>query len=233
MRSEFRTFGAAACPDFRTPDVVAASRRPDFRSESQRRSLSGTAVAFAPGNVMHAKQGGTHGTLQQTGRCRPPSISEGKRIRRRGRGRSSRPAGTGESRARPARGRISLQPAGQRHRPEAERAARRRLSRRRRAGRAAEARQARSRAAPGPTATSSASRPSARTRAFRSATTPTTTPSIAPATTRASTAEAGGQQIWGQATQNLPQYMLRVDDKGDIYAEGVDELLYGRLSNVL
>jgi len=45
--------------------------------------------------------------------------------------------------------------------------------------------------------------------------------------------EAGGQQIWGQATQNLPQYLLRVDDKGDIYAEGVDELLYGRLSNVL
>ena len=45
--------------------------------------------------------------------------------------------------------------------------------------------------------------------------------------------EAGGLQIWGQATQNLPQYALRVDDKGDIYAEGVDELLYGRLSNVL
>jgi len=45
--------------------------------------------------------------------------------------------------------------------------------------------------------------------------------------------EAGGQQIWGQATQNLPQYMLRVDANGDIYAEGVDELLYGRLSNVL
>ena len=45
--------------------------------------------------------------------------------------------------------------------------------------------------------------------------------------------EKGGQQIWGQATQNLPQYMLRVDDKGDIYAEGVDELIYGRLSNVL
>jgi arsenite oxidase small subunit len=45
--------------------------------------------------------------------------------------------------------------------------------------------------------------------------------------------EAGGQQTWGQATQNLPQYMLRVDDKGDIYAEGVDELLYGRLSNVI
>jgi len=45
--------------------------------------------------------------------------------------------------------------------------------------------------------------------------------------------EKGGQQIWGQATQNLPQYILRVDAKGDIYAEGVDELLYGRLSNVL
>lgn len=45
--------------------------------------------------------------------------------------------------------------------------------------------------------------------------------------------EAGGQQIWGQATQNLPQYMLRVDANGDIFAEGIDELLYGRLSNVL
>jgi arsenite oxidase small subunit len=45
--------------------------------------------------------------------------------------------------------------------------------------------------------------------------------------------EAGGQQIWGQATQNLPQYTLRVDANGDIYAEGIDELLYGRLSNVL
>ncbi|WP_149590014.1 arsenate reductase (azurin) small subunit [Tabrizicola flagellatus] len=45
--------------------------------------------------------------------------------------------------------------------------------------------------------------------------------------------ESGGQQIWGHATQNLPQFKLRVDDKGDIYAEGVDELIYGRLSNVL
>jgi len=45
--------------------------------------------------------------------------------------------------------------------------------------------------------------------------------------------EAGGQQTWGHATQNLPQYVLRVDAKGDIFAEGVDELLYGRLSNVL
>lgn len=46
-------------------------------------------------------------------------------------------------------------------------------------------------------------------------------------------ADAGGQQIWGQSTANLPQYALRIDDKGDIYAEGVDELIYGRLSNVL
>jgi len=45
--------------------------------------------------------------------------------------------------------------------------------------------------------------------------------------------EAGGQQIWGQATQNLPQYTLHIDANGDIYAEGLDELLYGRLSNVL
>lgn len=45
--------------------------------------------------------------------------------------------------------------------------------------------------------------------------------------------EAGGQQTWGHATQNLPQFVLRVDDAGDIYAEGVDELIYGRLSNVL
>ncbi len=45
--------------------------------------------------------------------------------------------------------------------------------------------------------------------------------------------EAGGQQIWGHATQNLAQYILRIDDKGDLYAEGIDELLYGRLSNVL
>lgn len=45
--------------------------------------------------------------------------------------------------------------------------------------------------------------------------------------------EVGGQQTWGHGTQNLPQFQLRVDDKGDIYAESVDELIYGRLSNVL
>ena len=46
-------------------------------------------------------------------------------------------------------------------------------------------------------------------------------------------AEKGGLQVWGQATQNLPQFILRVDDQGDVFAEGVDELIYGRLSNVL
>jgi len=45
--------------------------------------------------------------------------------------------------------------------------------------------------------------------------------------------ETGGQQTWGHATQNLPQFMLSVDEKGDIYANGVDDLIYGRLSNVL
>ncbi len=45
--------------------------------------------------------------------------------------------------------------------------------------------------------------------------------------------ERGGQQVWGHATQNLPQFTLRIDDAGDIYAEGADELIYGRLSNVL
>ncbi len=45
--------------------------------------------------------------------------------------------------------------------------------------------------------------------------------------------EKGGLQIIGQATQNLPQFTLRVAANGDIFAEGVDELIYGRLSNVL
>lgn len=45
--------------------------------------------------------------------------------------------------------------------------------------------------------------------------------------------ERGGQQVWGQSTQNLPQYVLRVAENGDIFAEGVDELIFGRLSNVI
>ncbi len=44
--------------------------------------------------------------------------------------------------------------------------------------------------------------------------------------------EKGGQEIWGHATQNLPQFKLSVDDKGEIRAVAVDELIYGRLSNV-
>lgn len=45
--------------------------------------------------------------------------------------------------------------------------------------------------------------------------------------------ENGGQQIFGHATQNLAQYTLRIEANGDIIASGIDELLYGRLSNVL
>lgn len=46
-------------------------------------------------------------------------------------------------------------------------------------------------------------------------------------------AEKGGLQIFGHATQNLPQFRLVVDQSGDIFAVAVDELIYGRLSNVL
>lgn len=46
-------------------------------------------------------------------------------------------------------------------------------------------------------------------------------------------AEMEGQQIWGQSGQSLPKFDLRVDSKGDIFAEGADELIYGRTSNVL
>ncbi len=46
-------------------------------------------------------------------------------------------------------------------------------------------------------------------------------------------AEAGGQQVWGHATQNLPQFTLRVADNGDIFAEGCSDLIFGRPSNVL
>ncbi len=45
--------------------------------------------------------------------------------------------------------------------------------------------------------------------------------------------EKEGQQVWGHSNQNLPMFRLRVDAKGDIFAEGVDDLLYGRTSNVL
>ncbi len=45
-------------------------------------------------------------------------------------------------------------------------------------------------------------------------------------------AEHAGQQIFGHATQNLAQFRLQIDAKGDIHAVSVDELIYGRLSNV-
>ena len=88
------------------------------------------------------------------------------------------------------------------------------------------------RMASAPTATSSASPPYVRIKAFRWRTTRDRTLNC-PGHYSRFDCEAGGQQIWGHATQNLPQYALRVDANGDIYAEGLDELLYGRLSNVL
>lgn len=45
--------------------------------------------------------------------------------------------------------------------------------------------------------------------------------------------EMGGQEIFGHAPQNLAQFQLRIDAAGDIHAEAVDEMIYGRLSNVL
>jgi arsenite oxidase small subunit len=45
--------------------------------------------------------------------------------------------------------------------------------------------------------------------------------------------EKGGQEIFGHATQNLPQFRLTVDSAGNIQAVAVVELIYGRLSNVL
>jgi arsenite oxidase small subunit len=45
--------------------------------------------------------------------------------------------------------------------------------------------------------------------------------------------EKGGLQVFGQSTQNLPQFRLRVDAAGGIFAVSVDELIYGRLSNSL
>lgn len=45
--------------------------------------------------------------------------------------------------------------------------------------------------------------------------------------------EAGGQQVWGHATSNMPQFTLRIADNGDIFAEGASDLIFGRPSNVL
>jgi len=46
--------------------------------------------------------------------------------------------------------------------------------------------------------------------------------------------EKGGLEVWGHAAQNLAQFRLRLDaSTGDIYAGGVDELIYGRTGNVL
>ena len=46
-------------------------------------------------------------------------------------------------------------------------------------------------------------------------------------------AEMEGQQVFGMSNQSLPMFALRIDGDGEIFAEGVDELIYGRTSNVL
>lgn len=47
-------------------------------------------------------------------------------------------------------------------------------------------------------------------------------------------AEEGGQMVCGQATENLPQIVLRHDaSKNQIIAIGVDGLIYGRQANLL
>ena len=43
----------------------------------------------------------------------------------------------------------------------------------------------------------------------------------------------GDQGIWGRATRTFLRVLLPVNAKGDIFAEGIDELLYRRLWNVL
>jgi arsenite oxidase small subunit len=45
--------------------------------------------------------------------------------------------------------------------------------------------------------------------------------------------EKGGLEVWGHAAQNLPQFQLVVSQDGDVHAVAVDDLIYGRLSNVL
>ncbi|MGI9303539.1 MAG: arsenate reductase (azurin) small subunit [Gammaproteobacteria bacterium] len=46
-------------------------------------------------------------------------------------------------------------------------------------------------------------------------------------------AELAGQMVCGQATENLPQVMLEVDaDTSEIFAIGVQGLIYGRVANV-
>ena len=45
--------------------------------------------------------------------------------------------------------------------------------------------------------------------------------------------EMGGQQVIGQATQDLPRVLLELDDDGSIRAVGMVGLVYGRQSNVM
>ena len=45
--------------------------------------------------------------------------------------------------------------------------------------------------------------------------------------------DSGGQQVLGQATQDLPRIQLDIDAGGEIRAVGVQGLIYGRQSNVM
>lgn len=45
--------------------------------------------------------------------------------------------------------------------------------------------------------------------------------------------EMGGQQVLGQATQDLPRIQLDIDAGGEIRAVGVQGLIFGRQSNVM
>ncbi|MEY3668297.1 MAG: hypothetical protein RL572_1837 [Pseudomonadota bacterium] len=45
--------------------------------------------------------------------------------------------------------------------------------------------------------------------------------------------EMGGQQVIGQATQDLPRIQLDIDASGEIRAVGVQGLIYGRQRNML
>lgn len=43
----------------------------------------------------------------------------------------------------------------------------------------------------------------------------------------------GGKMVTGHGTEHLPQVMLEFDEKtGDIYAVGINQLVYGKLSNL-
>ena len=192
----------------------------------------GAALAIAL-SIVRSSNGETHEQVRSQSRYRPSLVPIRRRRRRGRRSRRDRRSAKGGSQPAARAAQLSREPPRERQRPQAQRRLASRLSRRRRAGRPAEARQPRSPAASVPTATSSASRTICPHKGFPLAYNATDKTLNCSGHYSRFDCENGGQEIWGHATQNLPQYLLRVDAKGDIYAEGIDELLYGRLSNVL